>query len=426
MRTVGSNPTLSVSAGDVAGSLRNQMAPPARTHGFYEELFAEIEAPFAFVDLDAMWDNADRMLARSGDKPIRVATKSIRCRAVIERVLQRDERFRGLMTFTLPETLWLAESGFEDLLLAYPTTDLEALRELAVRYVALPGEAPVLTVDCIEHLDLIESVLGAQAAPIRLSLELDAAWRGFRGRITAGAKRSPIRTPEQAVALAEEIGRRDKLELVAIMAYEGQIAGVGDEPLNQPVRGRMIKWMQKQSVEELRARRAEVVERVRKVADIQFVNGGGTGSLEFTSTEPAVTELAAGSGFFAPTQFDHYSRFTLTPAAAYAIPVVRRPGPGVVTALGGGYIASGTPDPSKSPEPWLPAGLDLDDEEGAGEVQTPLLGAAADRLKIGDNVYMRHNKAGEMCERFETLLLVEGGEIVDEVPTYRGEGRAFL
>ena len=397
-----------------------------RDHEYYEEVFAEVQAPFAFVDLDAMWANAGSMLERAGDKPIRIATKSIRCRPLLERILERDDRFRGLMTFTLPETNWLASEGFEDLLLAYPTTDLEALSQLALHTAAMPEKAPILTVDCVEHLDLIESVLGSQAGAVRLSLELDAGWLGFGARVRAGARRSPIRTPEQAVALAEEIVRRDKLELVALMAYEGQIAGVGDEPPKQPFRARTIRWMQRKSVAEIAERRAQVVEQVRQVADIQFVNGGGTGSLESTSAETSVTELAAGSGFFAPSQFDHYSRFTLTPAAAYAIPVVRRPGPGVVTALGGGYASSGAAGPDRLPVPWLPEGLTLDKEEGAGEVQTPLLGPAADDLAIGDNVYMRHNKAGELCERFDTLFLLEGGEIVDEVPTYRGEAQAFL
>ena len=105
---------------------------------------------------------------------------------------------------------------------------------------------------------------------------------------------------------------------------------------------------------------------------------------------------------------------------------MRRPGPGAATALGGGYLASGAGNAGRLPVPWLPAGLELDPEEGAGEVQTPLLGAAADRLAIGDRVFMRHSKAGELCERFDSLLLVEGGEIVDAVPTYRGDGQTFL
>ncbi|MGK2955219.1 MAG: amino acid deaminase/aldolase [Solirubrobacterales bacterium] len=402
------------------------MAPAPRTHAYYEEIFSEVEAPFAFADLDAMWENADSMLERAGDKPVRIASKSIRSRDLLQRILERNERFKGVMTFTLPETLWLADEGFTDLLLAYPTTDLEALRELALHNAALPGVAPILTVDCVEHLDLIESVLGKEAGPVRVSLELDAGFRAMKGRVRAGALRSPIRTPEGAVALAEEIGRRDKVELVALMAYEGQIAGVGDEPPKQPVRARMIRWMQKNSIEEIKERRAAVVEAVGKVAELTIVNGGGTGSLELTSKEDAVTELAAGSGFFAPAQFDHYSRFSLTPAAAFALPIVRRPGPGVVTALGGGYLSSGAAGPARLPVPWLPEGLNLDDDEGAGEVQTPLLGPAADQLKLGDNVYMRHSKAGEMCERFDSLLLIEDGEIADEVATYRGDGQTFL
>jgi D-serine deaminase-like pyridoxal phosphate-dependent protein len=402
------------------------MVNPQRNHAWYEQIFSEIEAPFAFVDLDAMWANSDSMLERAGDKPIRVASKSIRSRDLLHRILERDERYRGVMTFTLPETLWLADEGFTDLLLAYPTTDLEALRELALHNAALPGVAPILTVDCVEHLDMIESVLGKEAGPVRVSLELDVGFQAMGGRINAGSKRSPIRTPEEAVALAEEIGRRYKVELVALMAYEGQIAGVGDQVPKQPIRSRMIKWMQKSSIEEVRERRAAVVEAVGKVAELKIVNGGGTGSLEFTSKEDVVTEIAAGSGFYAPAQFDHYSWFSLTPAGAYALPIVRRPGPGIVTALGGGYLSSGAAGPARLPVPWLPDGLILDDDEGAGEVQTPLLGPAADELKLGDNVYMRHSKAGEMCERFDSLLLVEGGEIVDEVSTYRGDGQTFL
>ena len=85
---------------------------PSRAYEEYEEIFAEVEAPFAFVDLDAMWRNADSMLERAGAKPIRVASKSVRCRALLEAILHRDERFAGLLTYTLPETLWLAEQGF--------------------------------------------------------------------------------------------------------------------------------------------------------------------------------------------------------------------------------------------------------------------------------------------------------------------------
>jgi len=401
-------------------------APPSQSHDRYERIFAEVEAPFAFVDLDAMWANAEEMLGRAGDKPVRVASKSVRCRALLEAILRRDERFQGLMTYTLPETLWLAEQGFENLLLAYPTADTGGLGELALRSVANPEGAPIVMVDCVEHLDAIESVLGAGAAPVRVCIDLDAGWWALGGRIKIGPKRSPVHTVEQAVELAREIERRPQIELDALMAYEGQIAGVGDLPPGRRLRGAAIRFMQRRSAAELAERRAAVVAALGGFVELEIVNGGGTGSLELTSAEEAVTEVTAGSGFYAPALFDHYSRFSLTPAAGFALPIVRKPAAGVATALGGGYLASGGGDPARLPAPWLPAGLRLDPEEGAGEVQTPLLGDAAADLEIGDRVYLRHAKAGELCERFDSLHLVEGEEIVDVVPTYRGEGKTFL
>jgi D-serine deaminase-like pyridoxal phosphate-dependent protein len=273
-------------------------------------------------------------------------------------------------------------------------------------------------VDCVEQLDLIAS---AARSPVRLCIEVDLSYPLAGGRVKVGVKRSPIRTPEQASALAREIERRPHMELVGLMGYEAHIAGLGDRPPGRWARGRAIAKLQRASAGEIAERRAEVV---RALPPLELVNGGGTGSLHTTTREDVVTEITAGSGFYAPTLFDHYSAFTLTPAAMFALPVVRRPSRKVATALGGGYLASGPADDLRLPTPHLPPGLKLDRNEGAGEVQTPLTGAG--RLAVGDRVYFRHAKAGELCERFDSLLLVEGDRVVDEVPTYRGEGCCFL
>jgi D-serine deaminase-like pyridoxal phosphate-dependent protein len=399
---------------------------PDRLYERYESIFEGIEAPFAFIDLDALESNAREMLGRASGKPIRIASKSVRCTEVIRRVAALDERFRGILCLTLPEALFLEEQGFRDLVVAYPTTDRKAISRLG-NLAAHDGDvAPTLMVDDPAQLDLIESALGIGEVRIKVAIDIDVGWRTLGGTVEIGPKRSPIRTPEQARKLAEEIVSRPGLELDGLMAYEGQIAGVGDSTPGQAVRNFAIKRIQRRSLSEIRERRAEIVAAVREVAPLRFVNGGGTGSLELTAVEDAVTELGAGSGLYAPVLFDHYSRFTLTPAAAFAIPVVRRPAPGVVTALGGGYVASGAPGEDRLPEPFLPPGLKLDSNEGAGEAQTPLVGEAALRLRIGHRVYMRHAKAGELCERFNTLYLIAGDEIVAEAPTYRGEGHAFL
>ncbi|MFD3910338.1 amino acid deaminase/aldolase [Streptomyces sp. NPDC088147] len=400
------------------------MTPRATDRARYDRATAHLDAPLALVDLEAFDANADDLVRRAAGKPIRVASKSVRCRALLERVLGR-EGFAGIMSFTLAESLWLARAGFEDVLLAYPSADRAAYAELA----ADPKLAAAVTVmiDDPAQLDLIDAARDGGREEFRICLELDTALRLFGGRVRIGALRSPLREPAQLAELARSIARRPGFRLVGLMAYEGHVAGVGDALAGRPLRSRAIRLMQSAARGELAERRAAVVRAVRAVApELEFVNGGGTGSVQHTAAEEAVTEIAAGSGLYVPRLFDNYTSFTGRPAALFAQPVVRRPGVGVVTVLGGGYPASGAPGADRLPVPYLPEGLRYDRQEGAGEVQTPLLGPAADDLLLGDKVWFRHAKAGELCERFDTLHLVEGDRVVAAVPTYRGEGRTFL
>ncbi|MEV5894508.1 amino acid deaminase/aldolase [Nonomuraea fuscirosea] len=391
----------------------------------YDRATAALEAPFAILDLAAMRANAADLVRRAAGKPIRVASKSIRSRPLLERVLAMDG-FQGIMAFTLPEALWLAGHGFTDILVAYPTADRHALATLA----ADPDTARriTVTIDSAGHLDFIDAAVAHvhPRAEIRTCLDIDAAYLALGGRFRAGALRSPVREPDQAADLAAGIAKRPGFRLAGLMAYESQIAGLGDDPPGNAAYTRLIRLMQARSARELILRRGRVVSAVRQYTDLEFVNGGGTGSVERTVREKAITEVAAGSGLFHPRLFDFYRRFTGRPAALFALPVVRRPDMETVTVLGGGYPASGSAGPSRLPQPYLPAGLRYAPDEGAGEVQTPLIGQAAAELRIGDRVWFRHAKAGEMCERFDALHLVDGDTLVETVPTYRGEGQTFL
>ncbi|HEU5428510.1 MAG TPA: amino acid deaminase/aldolase [Actinocrinis sp.] len=384
-----------------------------------------LDPPLAVVDLAALRHNATELVRRAGGKRIRVATKSVRSREVLRAVLALDG-FRGLLAFTLPEALWLAGSGFDDILVGYPTVDRVALRRLAAD--ARTADTVTLMIDSIEQLDLIEKATAdvPDAAPIRVCVDIDASWRPLGGRLRIGARRSPLHSPASVAAVAREAADRHGFRLIGLMAYEAQIAGVGDAPPGRPARGLAVRVMQRGSAAELAERRAAIVAAVKEIAQLEFVNGGGTGSVERTAAEEAVTEIGAGSGLFLPRLFDGYRAVTGRPAALFALPVVRRPGPGAVTVLGGGYIASGPPGTDRLPQPYLPSGLHYDSQEAAGEVQTPLLGAAADNLAVGDRVWFRHAKAGELCERFGELHLIQGDSVTATVPTYRGEGRTFL
>ncbi|MFC9823757.1 alanine racemase [Streptomyces erythrochromogenes] len=400
------------------------MNSPAADRARYDRATAHLDAPLAIVDLEAFDANADDLVRRAGGKPVRVASKSVRCRDLLERVLARPG-FAGIMSYTLAESLWLARSGFEDVLLAYPSADRAGFGELAND--AKLAAAVTVMVDDQAQLELIDAARDGGAEEIRVCLELDTALRLLGGRVRVGARRSPLREPAQLAALARAVAARPGFRVVGLMAYEGHVAGVGDALAGRPLRSRAIRLMQGAARRELAARRAAVVAAVREVVpDLEFVNGGGTGSVQQTAAEDAVTEIAAGSGLYVPRLFDNYTSFSGRPAALFAQPVVRRPGVGVVTVLGGGYPASGAAGPDRLPVPYLPQGLRYDPQEGAGEVQTPLLGSPADDLLIGDRVWFRHAKAGELCERFDTLHLVEGDRVTGSVPTYRGEGRTFL
>ncbi|WP_370415621.1 amino acid deaminase/aldolase [Streptomyces fradiae] len=384
----------------------------------------DLQPPFAVLDMQAFEHNAASMRRRAGGKPIRLASKSVRSRDVIRSVLAMPG-FQGILAFTLPEALWLAEE-FDDILVGYPTADDAALRRLA----ADPRLAARITLmaDSPAHLDLIAAAAAATdgAHPLRICLDLDASLTSLGGRLHFGTHRSPLHHPEQARRLARAVAERPGLRLVGVMAYEAQIAGVGDNAPGPVLRRAAIRTLQGLSRRELRERRAAAVAAVRAVVPLEFVNGGGTGSLESTAAEPAVTELGAGSGLYGPTLFDTYRAFRPRPAAFFVQSVVRRSSPARATVLGGGWTASGAHGPDRLPTPVWPPGLRLTRLEGAGEVQTPLTGPGAAPLALGDRVWFRHTKAGELCERVNELHLVDGDRVTAVAPTYRGEGRALL
>jgi D-serine deaminase-like pyridoxal phosphate-dependent protein len=391
-----------------------------------------LDPPLAVVDLAAFDDNADDLVRRAAGRPIRVASKSVRCRTLLDRVLARPG-FAGLLCYSLREALWLCAQGTsDDLVVGYPTADRGALAELAADPVA--RERITLMADSAEQLDLVDEAVGTGHPELRVCLDLDASWRplswsAVSGAVHIGVRRSPLYAPEQAVSLARAVLARPGFRLTGAMSYEAQIAGLGDAPPGRPLRAAALRLIQRLSVAELRERRGETIRLLQALAPLEFVNGGGTGSLETTAADPSVTEVTAGSGLMGPTLFDAYRRFSPRPALLYALPVVRRPAAQVATLFSGGYIASGPPGRDRQPSPYLPAGLKLIGTEGAGEVQTPVRGAAAATLRVGDRVWLRHAKAGELAERFNDYHLIESASLdgapARPVPTYRGEGQCF-
>ena len=380
---------------------------------------AHLPAPVGVIDLAALRYNALDMVARAAGRPIRIATKSVRVRAVIDAAL-RVPGYRGLLAFTLPEALWLAEDH-DDIVVAYPTVDRTALARLLADEQA--ASRITLMVDAVEHLDLIDAVAPPRGRPpVRVAIDVDASWRtAALGHV--GVRRSPLHDPDETLRFARAVAERDGFRLVGLQMYEAQIAGQGDDTGSGDA---LIRSVQARSRQELRVRRTAIADAVRSLVPLEFVTGGGTGSLEFSGADGALSEITAGSGLLAGHLFDGYRAFDPAPAAAIAFDVVRRPAPDIATVLGGGWIASGPALASRQPRVVWPEGLRTMAREAAGEVQTPLQGPAAAELRAGDRVWFRHAKSGEASERLDRYHLVDGDRVVDELPTYRGEGKAFL
>ncbi|MBV6659759.1 amino acid deaminase/aldolase [Pseudomonas yamanorum] len=396
---------------------------PARDYNYYRGVLAEHPLPVAFIDLDHLRINLERLRQRAGHLPVRLVTKSVRSVEMIRVMMAAGPFMKGLLCYSAAEAAWLASEGFDDIVVAYPTVDTHDILKVTAQL--RKGKSITLMVDNLAQVVTINEIATIEGVVISLAIDLDMS-SDFPG-LYFGVHRSPINDVARALKLADEIAERRGVILEGLMGYEGQIAGLMDDVPGQAIKNAIIRYLKKRSIREVHARRQNVVKALKKAGHtLRFVNGGGTGSFESTRNDTSVTELAAGSGLYAPTLFDHYQAFELLPCAGFALTVTRTQDADVMVCSGGGYIASGPAGKDRLPQPWLPAGYRLIDNEAAGEVQTPLRRPAGSTLKIGDPVFFRHAKAGELCERFNELLLIRNGRVEERVLTYRGEGKSFF
>ena len=382
--------------------------------------------PAMLVDLDALDRNTARLaaVAEGAGKNLRVASKSLRVPALLRRILAGGDPFRGLMCYAVPEAALLAQEGFDDLLVAYPTVQSEDLRIL--RTLAEGGTQVAAMVDDAEQVHRIAAAFAGADVEARLCIDLDMSLE-LGGR-HVGVQRSPVRSTEAFARVVDACVGAENVRVAGVMGYEALVAGVGDRNPFAPLLNPAKRWLKARSVADVaRKREAAAAVLAERGIELDFFNGGGTGSIDTTTKEDAVTEVTAGSGFLQSHLFDYYSNNRNEPAFCFALQATRKPEAGVVTCQSGGFIASGPTDADKAPVPFLPAGLTATGAEGFGEVQTPLRGdpAIVDAIELGDPVFFRPAKAGEIAERFDRYLLLEGGVVVDEVPTYRGMGYAF-
>ncbi|MFN8260018.1 MAG: amino acid deaminase/aldolase [Chitinophagales bacterium] len=397
---------------------------PKPTYPYYNQLFKNLQLPLAYCDIDLLNENCrDIALRCDGHKTIRVASKSVRCVAVLQHILHSNPVYKGLMCYTGREALFLSEQGFDDLLLGYPIVNREEIRDVCLA--TKNGKKIILMVDSIAHLQLTNEIAKEVGVIQPLCIDIDMS-TDFPG-LHFGVLRSPLTTVDAAQKLIDAFDNYSNISLSGIMGYEAQVAGLGEKNPANGIKNYVIPFLKKKSITDYTKRRQKIVAYAKEKGHrLMLVNAGGTGSIESSKTEDWVTEITVGSGFYSPALFDYYSNFRHRPAAGFAVQIVRQPKEGHYTCLGGGYIASGTIGTDKQPKPYLPEGVTLTENEGTGEVQTPFEYKGGEPIGLGDTILFRHSKAGELCERFNHLHLISNGRITAVVPTYRGQGQCFL
>lgn len=390
----------------------------------YKKIFNGITKPAAWVDMDKFDENIRINLNRAAHRSIRIASKSVRCTHLLRYLLDSSQQFNGIMCYHPQEAANLAQLGFDDLLIAYPSLCQESITN-ALKTSMKPINLYFM-VDRVEHVALLDSVANQLNLTANVCLDLDMSVP-FPG-LHFGVHRSCIKTPQQAIEFYRRIKNYSHVNLCGLMGYEAQIAGIGDNIPGKFLQNLIVRHLKKKSLPTISDRRTEtILALIREGANMRVINGGGTGSIESTIQEPLVNEVTVGSGFYCSHLFDNYRQFELQPAAGFVTTVSRKPDEHIVTCNGGGYVASGKAEQIKMPKPYLPPGLKLDGNEGTGEVQTPLHTAHCEQVLVpGDPVFFRHAKAGELCEHFNHLHLIRNGSIVEKVTTYRGDGWVFM
>lgn len=393
------------------------------TYDTFRKALENVQKPCAFLDLEALTNNADKIIQKAGDKNVRIASKSIRSVDVLKKLFSMSDQFQGIMNFTADEALFLYEQGFDDLLVAYPTWDKQLLQ--SVCQAIKEGATITLMIDSIEHIERLEKIAEEMDGKFFVCIDIDLTME-IPG-LNFGVYRSPIKTAEQVIEFMKTVKHSKRLVLDGLMGYEAQIAGVVDAAPKQFFKNLIVRLLKNISLKQIKVKRTQIFTKMKEEnIDVRFINGGGTGSLHHTSKEASVTEVTVGSGFFNSHLFDKYKDFSLEPAVGFAVEITRIPKQSIYTCHGGGYVASGAMAKDKLPEIYLPEGAKLTGTEGVGEVQTPVIYDGSIQLFHGDPIIFRHSKAGELCERFQHLHVIEDGKVVEKITTYRGDGKCFL
>lgn len=389
-------------------------------------------APSAWLDLDALDKNIAKVNQATANIQLRIASKSVRSLDVLRYIKDNKPNYIGIMSYSASESAYLLDHGFDNILCAYPTFDSVSIVKTFPRL--KQGATMIWMVDRIEQWQFLDDLAKQHCVILQICLDINMSMPLTFPKIYFGTKRSSLIKISQVSQLLSQTKHLTHTQLTAMMGYEGQIAGLPEHTPHKSYLTYAIRELKKRSMHQVTQRRGDIANWLKTHGyPLSIVNGGGSGSMAFTSEQPEITEITVGSAYYFPALFSYMdSMQDFTPAAGFVLPVIRHPEPNVVTCQGGGFIASGSMGAEKYPQIIYPKGVTILKDEGYGEVQTPLLITSPvlqKTLTIGDYVWCRHAKAGELCEHFNELITyrTQNGKtsVTGRMTTYRGAGQCF-
>lgn len=403
------------------------------------------KAPSAWLDMDALDHNIALVNQKTQALNLRLATKSIRSIDVLNYIKDNSPNYIGLMSYAADELVYLLENGFDNILCAYPTLDSSSVAQ-TFKYTE-QGATMIWMVDRPEHVELLNEIARDHKVIVEICLDVNMSMP--LPKLYFGTKRSALMSKKDVETLLKIIKKCTNVKLTSVMGYEAQIAGLAERLPGKALLTPAIRLLKNRSKKQVSQRRGTIVAWLKKQGyALELINGGGSGSMDFTASQPEVTEITVGSAYYKPAYFDYMDSMEgFKPAAGFVLPITRQPEKGVITCHSGGFIASGAVGADKVPVVHYPDYLSILADEGFGEVQTPMTtnkkamnsinNAKSKVITIGDFVWCRHAKAGELCEHFNELICyraaVESKSIftknqVEQPPmmtTYRGAGKCF-
>jgi D-serine deaminase-like pyridoxal phosphate-dependent protein len=354
----------------------------------------ELVTPALILDLDVARRNIQFMAERlRGMKArLRPHTKVQKCAELAR--MQVDAGAIGVCTATVWEAIEMRQSGIADVLIANQVGGREKIRALAEA--ARQGGLTVAVDDASNAQDLSSAAVAA-GSTLDVLIEIDL-----------GMGRGGVRSPEEAVELAQTLARLPALRFRGVQGYEGHCMLEPDRAVRMAKCHAALDYI------------GSIVTQLKEAGfPCEVVSAGGTGTYDITGNDSRVTEIQAGSYVF----MDNFHG-NLVPGFSRSLTVL-----GTVVIHHGETIVLDSGRKSIGIDFVLPSLVDYPYYKARFFAEEHALFDVDERcpLKLGDATELTPGYAPTTVNLYDAYHVVENGVVVDIWPVYpRGPGHGGL